>query len=91
MKTKNILYSAAAIALLAACSNEELVSVDSLKGTTIDASSFTLVSEEDAATRLVATPGYDLDGAGNGTAWTFPANKWENNDAIGFTHIYPSD
>ena len=91
MKTKNILYSAAAIALLAACSNEELVSVDSLKGTTIDASSFTLVSEEDAATRLVATPGYDLDGAGNGTTWTFPANKWENGDAIGFTHIYPSD
>ena len=91
MKTKNILYSAAAIALLAACTNEELVSVDSLKETTIDASSFTLVSEEDATTRLVSTPGYDLDGAGSGNEWTFPANKWENGDAIGFTHIYPTD
>ena len=91
MKTKNILYSAAAIALLAACTNEELVPVDSLKEATIDASSFTLVSGEDATTRLVSTPGYDLDGAESGSAWTFPANKWENGDAIGFTHIYPTD
>ena len=95
MKTKHILFTMATAAFFAACTNDEFetTSVDYSNLQKIDASNYALVSVpngELADTRLVAIPGYD-QGGGN---WTYPAPQWEwgqDNDAIGFSLIYPSD
>ena len=95
MKTKHIFFTMATAALFAACTNDEFetASADLSSLPKIDASNYTLVSVaggSQADTRLVAIPGFE-----EGTdKWVYPAPKWEwgqNNDAIGFSLIYPSD
>ena len=95
MKTKHIFFTMATAALFAACTNDEFetASADLSSLPKIDASNYTLVSVaggSQADTRLVAIPGFEA-----GTdKWVYPAPKWEwgqNNDAIGFSLIYPTD
>lgn len=95
MKTKHILFTMATAAFFAACTNDEFetTSVDYSNLQKIDASNYALVSVPNGAladTRLVAIPGYE----GEDGKWVYPAPQWEwgqENDAIGFSLIYPTD
>ena len=85
----------ATAAFFAACTNDEFetTSVDYSNLQKIDASNYALVSVPNGAladTRLVAIPGYE----GEDEKWVYPAPQWEwgqENDAIGFSLIYPTD
>lgn len=88
MKAKHI-YSAVLVALMAtACTNDDFtanVGVD-LQGKKMDASNFTLVgtgSNENAQTRVEQVPAYYVNGE-----WHAKSPIWEENDEIGFCHIY---
>lgn len=95
MKTKHILFTMATAAFFAACTNDEFetTSVDYSNLQKIDASNYALVSVPNGAladTRLEAIPGYE----GEDGKWVYPAPQWEwgqDEDAIGFSLIYPTD
>lgn len=92
MKIKHI-YSTALLALLAAaCTNDDFNDASNnaiLEGEKIDATNFALVETptDEAQTRVDYLPGYF---AGS-DIMKFITPTWESGDAIGFSHIYPTD
>lgn len=78
-----------AAAVLAGCSNDELTSESFNGQAKIDATNFSLVNIKGGVnSRIITVPGYDEDGAGTGTSWVIPAQAWQVDDQIGFSHIY---
>lgn len=92
MKIKHI-YSTVLLALLAAaCTNDDFNDASNnaiLEGEKIDATNFALVETptDEAQTRVDYLPGYF---AGS-DIMKFITPTWESGDAIGFSHIYPTD